>query len=298
MISRSRPPLAAFGLAAWLAAAPALAQYVSTHPNNLPLSRPAEDVPIAAVSARVIRASGDPARDADLVRRVEEQAAALRGTGFSDLEVGGLLLRLEADPAIARVAYRLLPDGANSVAILFDIVAAPATAPAPPKAPSPAGFPDLLRNERSQVSAIVAGGIGVYSDGNPWFGQPALFNASSPIAGKLPGARHLDRRQRRAGRRLRHPDRRKQSLSLRRAHRHVHLEPGAGCVSRRRPRLRRYREGLCRPPLCQPCHRPAGQALHRSADLRAEPGFPRQHGEGIGERRPTRRFLPRAQAHQ
>lgn len=178
--------LVALGAATLLPGLPALAQDGSSHPNYLPLSRPAEDVPIDSAAVRISASSGDAAQDAAAVTAVERLASGLVGGRFGAIEMAGLLRRMEQDPAVAQVAYRLLPAGPNSVRIAFEVRPA---APAQSKAPVAANFPTLLKTDRSLVTAIVAGGIGAYSDGNPWFGQPALFNASSPVAGKLPGNR-------------------------------------------------------------------------------------------------------------
>jgi hypothetical protein len=169
-----------------LAGLPAHAQEASSHPNYLTQSRPADDVPIAAVVVRVATPSGDPARDAEALAAVESATAGLAGSRFSTIELAALIRRLEADPAIARVTYRLLPAGANAVRVAFAVAPVATTAKAAAARPA---FPTLFKDDRNLVTAIVAGGVGVYSDGNPWFGQPALFIGSSPVAGSLPGAR-------------------------------------------------------------------------------------------------------------
>jgi hypothetical protein len=167
---------------------PASAQEGSSHPNYLPLADPGDEVPIATVAARLGTSSGDQAADAAALRAVESMAAGLEGGPFRSVEISRLVSRMEADPAVGRVRVRLLPSGANAVRVLFEVD--PASAGVPPESVSnAASFPHLLRNDRSQVSAIVAGGIGLYSDGNPWFGEPGLFNANSPVAGNLPGDR-------------------------------------------------------------------------------------------------------------
>jgi hypothetical protein len=43
-------------------------------------------------------------------------------------------------------------------------------------------FPTLYQDERSSLSLLLNGGIGLYSDGNPWFGDAAAFTGRSPIA--------------------------------------------------------------------------------------------------------------------
>ncbi len=174
------------GLAALLHGLPALAQEASSHPNYLTQSRPADDVPIAGVTVRIAAASADAARDAAALAQVEAATATLAGTPFSGIELAALVSRLEADPAIARVSYRLLPAGANAVRVAFEVTAADTATETPATSES---FPTLFKNDRNLVTAIIAGGLGVYSDGNPWFGQPALFLAANPVAGNLPGAR-------------------------------------------------------------------------------------------------------------
>ena len=52
-------------------------------------------------------------------------------------------------------------------------------------------FPSLLRNEHAYLTAFLNGGLGLYSDRNPWFGRPDLFTAGSPIAGHAPGRQPL-----------------------------------------------------------------------------------------------------------
>lgn len=185
-MTRRAQRLAALAAACLLPGTPALAQEGSAHPNYLPLSHPGTSVPIAAVAVELTASSGDPARDAAAVAAVEAIVNGLAGRQFEAIEMANIVRRIEADPAVAGVAYRLLPDGANGARVRFDVTPA---APGAARPTFPAGFPTLLKTDRMLVTAIVAGGLGVYSDGNPWFGQPALFLASSPVAGHLPGSR-------------------------------------------------------------------------------------------------------------
>jgi hypothetical protein len=43
-------------------------------------------------------------------------------------------------------------------------------------------LPILYRDERTMLRLVLNGGIGVFSDGNPWFGNATAFTAGSPIA--------------------------------------------------------------------------------------------------------------------
>jgi hypothetical protein len=52
-----------------------------------------------------------------------------------------------------------------------------------------ARFPTLVRTDSSQVTLIVNGAFGAYSDSNPWFGDPQTFTQRSPVATALPTGR-------------------------------------------------------------------------------------------------------------
>jgi hypothetical protein len=190
---RTSRALAVLCVVATLPGWPALAQEASTHPNYLTQSRQAEDVPIDSVTARLSKSSGSTAQDTAALETVRALANDLPGNRFSMIEVSRLVTRMERETSVARVSYRLLPAGANSLRIEFLVDAAPKPRaedlPTGLFAGNPSDFPILYKDDRSLYTAIVAGGFGVYSDGNPWFGQPELFNAFNPLAGHLPGRR-------------------------------------------------------------------------------------------------------------
>lgn len=169
------------------------AQEASTQPNYITQPRQAEGVDIASVLVRLRTSSGDAARDEEALATARRLLAPLAGTGFSSIETARLVARVAQAAAVSGLDYRLLPAGANAVRVEF-LVDAQAPADRPPAASGVlAGtlgdFPVFYKDERSLVTAIVAGGLGIYSDGNPWFGQPELFNSVNPLAGHLPGSR-------------------------------------------------------------------------------------------------------------
>lgn len=173
----------------------ALAQEASTQPNYLPQPGHSESVPIGAVSVTLRTSSGDTARDAEALHVVRTLAATLQGETFDLIRVTRLLRQIEREAAVRRLDYDLLPLGANAVRIRLLVDAAPqGDGPALPKGVlagdggALSDFPVLYKSDRSLFTAIVAGGLGVYSDGNAWFGQPELFNQYNPLAGHLPGA--------------------------------------------------------------------------------------------------------------
>ncbi len=186
---------AACVLAAALAVGPAHAQETSAQPNYLTQPRQAEGVDIDSVVVTLRTTSGNTARDAEALATVRALADGLPGTRFSTIELARLTAAMTRAAAIARVDYRLLPAGANALRIAFLVDAMPQAAddagPSGMLTGALGDFPVFYKDERSLVTAIVAGGLGVYSDSNPWFGQPELFNRFNPLAGHLPG-RHAN----------------------------------------------------------------------------------------------------------
>lgn len=171
--------------------APVIAQETSSQPNYLTQPRQAEGVSIESVRVTLRKTSGDKARDSQARAAVQRLADKLPGTSFSSIELARLTATMAKAAAVARVDYRLLPQGANAVRVEFIVDAAP---PAQ-KSEGPSGvlagelgdFPVFFKNDQTLITAIVAGGLGAYSDSNPWFGQPELFNRYNPLAGHLPG---------------------------------------------------------------------------------------------------------------
>lgn len=193
-----RPAIAATGflLAVALVPAGSLAQEASTQPNYLPQPGRGENVPIGALSVELRRSSGDKTRDSEAMAMAQRIAANIVGQDYDPILLARLIARIEAEASIRKVDYDLLPLGANAVRLRLLVDAEVQEvkdnrprgllAGALPEGLS--DFPILYKSDRSLFTAIVAGGLGVYSDGNAWFGQPELFNAYNPLAGHLPGA--------------------------------------------------------------------------------------------------------------
>ncbi len=182
-------------LALLLATAPAsgtaLAQEASTHPINLPQSLQAEGVPVDQVSVRLRVSGGSIAREEAALAAVRTLAAELEGEPFSAIATRRLIQRMERDAAVLKVDYRLLPRGANALRLRFEVDTAPADEagkglPEGVLTGVLSDFPVFYKDERSLYTAIVAGGLGAYSDGNAWFGSPELFLNPQ---GYLPGSR-------------------------------------------------------------------------------------------------------------
>jgi hypothetical protein len=183
-----RPAVAAL-VAAALTGGHALAQDGSTHPSNLPQSVQAEGVPVGSVSVQLKAPGGSAERDAAVLEAIRKMGAELEGEPFSAIETRRTVARMAREPGVQNVEYRLLPQGANALRILFLVDVAPEKKeeglPSGILTGDLADFPAFYKDDRSLVTAIVAGGLGVYSDGNAWFGRPELF--LNPL-GDLPGA--------------------------------------------------------------------------------------------------------------
>jgi hypothetical protein len=182
-VFRSSVGLAALVSAAMFGGA-AQAQEASTHPSNLPQARQAEGVPVESVSVRIKSSGGDAAQDDAALAAVRRIATDLEGSPFSIIETMRVTARMEREAAVSRVEYRLLPKGANAVSIQFLVDAAPARKadeglPKGVLTGELSDFPVLYKDDRSLFTAIVAGGLGVYSDGNAWFGNPDAFAGQS-----------------------------------------------------------------------------------------------------------------------
>jgi hypothetical protein len=177
-----------------LGAVPVVAQETSASPGILLLSEQADGASVENVSVRLGKSGGSPDRDREALQFVQGNASALEGQPFDSLEIRSLVARLESSGAVSRVSYRLLPGTSVSsirIALTVDAKSAEKEEAFPKGVLTGeiADFPVFYQDGRSLVTAIIAGGVGVYSDSNSWFGQPFLFNQFSPIAGDLPGKR-------------------------------------------------------------------------------------------------------------
>lgn len=178
-------------LAAALAGGPALAQEASTHPGNLTQALQAEGVPIEEVLVTLRKSGGSASEDEAALAAVRKLAAELASEPFTAVTVRRVLAGMEREPGVGRVEYRLLPQGATALRIQFlvDTTLVEGAGEARREGVLTgdlADFPVLYKDDRSLFTAIVAGGIGVYSDGHAWFGKPESFLGS---AGYLPGSR-------------------------------------------------------------------------------------------------------------
>jgi hypothetical protein len=180
---RRRTWRAALGCAALAASfwcGPALSQ----QGGAIPLAGSADGAPIIRVDVELSRASGNATRDGAALARLRQSLEGLEGRSFSRLLVETRLAKSRAQLGPGQIDYRLL-DGPvpGSVILKVELDTSADAAGKPP------AFPVLHRSDRAFLTAIIGGGLGVYSDDRPWFGQPGAFLRGSPVAGSLPGRR-------------------------------------------------------------------------------------------------------------
>jgi hypothetical protein len=176
------------GLASLVVAGGAFAQQAG---GSIPLAAQAEGAPIERVDVVLVRGSDNPARDQAALSRLRESMQALVGRGYSRAFIERQLATPRSRLGVGQITHRLVPARSpGSLAILIELDTAMPAAGATGYgllAGDPRSFPVLYRSDRAFFTAIVSGGLGTYSDIHPWFGNPALFTAGSPIARKMPG---------------------------------------------------------------------------------------------------------------
>lgn len=142
---------------------------------------------------RVVLDGGDPGGAiAAAARRAFGLAA---GDSWNEFVADQGLARVLKLGGVAEARYRLVrrvgPDG---LTVVLDVKAAPGAArtegPSGILTGDPAAFPVLYRDRDSYARVILNGGFGLFSDGNPWFGNPKTFTLFNPLVQNPPkGAR-------------------------------------------------------------------------------------------------------------
>ncbi|MCE6949687.1 alginate export family protein [Cereibacter sphaeroides] len=116
-----------------------------------------------------VQASGvDPA----LVAGAQEVLGLSPGDRPTQTVLDAALSRVQALPGVGSADLELRPAGAGRSAAVLRLRADPARPPA---------FPILWRGDAGMARVILNGGIGAFSDGNPWFGNPANFTLGNPL---------------------------------------------------------------------------------------------------------------------
>lgn len=178
---------AAFLLLALLAlAGPARAQMAGNAtglggPGTADLPALADGSTIAAVT---LEGPGGSAVAAATEAAVRRAFGLTPGMTFEAILAEAALARVRALPGFGGATYRLALAGAGrSLTVVLRLADGEAGGPSGILAEQGIrAFPTIWRDERSLVTFIANGGLGAFSDGNPWFRQPAVFTRFSPLA--------------------------------------------------------------------------------------------------------------------
>jgi len=203
----------AFGLAAmgWILATPVLAlptvdadfsetiplieetqplpDPLSTVDPNVGLRIPThfgEGVPLEQVYVYIRNPTSNPDQDAVLQEQIAETFGLRVGSNFSALFADQSLRQVQQLPFVQSVEYRLYessrPGRAVILALLVTLQPEQTEGVTPPATGILASgnfqdFPTLYQDDRALVKFVLNGGMGVFSDTNPWFGAAEDFVA-------------------------------------------------------------------------------------------------------------------------
>jgi hypothetical protein len=150
----------------------------------------AEGLPIGLVYIHLEKPAGDTAKDEGLKREVAAAFAIAKGTTFRRVVVEFGLKRIRQLETVQRAdfkVYQAVPSGQVVVAIFVSPLEEAAFVPEKAKGILATGnirdFPTIFESDRSKLSFVLNGGIGLFSDSDPWFGGFGdAFNSRNPTA--------------------------------------------------------------------------------------------------------------------
>lgn len=148
--------------------------------SHLPVAT--QTVRLTSVTVEPQDSTGDPARDAAIVRAVRDALPVVAGSVFDRLLADGAVIQARRVEGVRNAVWRLEstvnPDGAQLVVSVSLAKGAP---PAPGLLQTGTGYPTLYRNDRQVLTLTVNGGSGFFTDLNPWFRQPETFTRRNPL---------------------------------------------------------------------------------------------------------------------
>jgi len=161
---------------------------VSEHGIEIPAEQ-AEGLPIGLVYIHLLESAGDAGKDENLKKQVAKKFSVGRGETFRQLvaEFGLKKVRQLASVQSAELRlYNSIPAGQLVIAILVVPRKEIASAPGP-KGIAATGtiddFPTIYEDDRSKFVFILNGGVGIFSDSDPWFGgYGQAFNGRNTTA--------------------------------------------------------------------------------------------------------------------
>jgi hypothetical protein len=163
-------------------------------PGTILLPSALETQIVGSVEQEVAGSTGEPSRDAALAADAQRALGLRPGDRLSAALLEAGLARVRRLDGVADADVRLAlaeAEGARTRVILA-LTLGPAVADERRltgmlAGEGAAGFPILWRSDTSLLRFIVNGGMGAFTDGNPWFGRPEVFTRGNPLV-EDPGA--------------------------------------------------------------------------------------------------------------
>lgn len=172
-----RPWRAAASAAALCLAAPVLAQDTGVFRADSNLAVPPPIIADAVLDDVRVRGA---AAESDTARAALAALGARPGMPVNWLALQQGLTAVQAMPGIAGARFHIERTSTPAETVLVLTLSPDATK---------ANVPDLVKTDRAQVSLILNGGFGAFSDTHPWFGDPGTFTQPGPVATDPPTGR-------------------------------------------------------------------------------------------------------------
>jgi hypothetical protein len=157
-------------------------------PGTILLPSALETQIVGSVEQEVAGSTGEGARDAAIASEAQRALGLRPGDRLSAALLEAGLARVRRLDGVADAAVRLASAEAEGVRTRVVLVLVLGPEIADDRRPTgmlagegAAGFPILWRSDTSLLRFIVNGGMGAFSDGNPWFGRPEVFTRGNPL---------------------------------------------------------------------------------------------------------------------
>lgn len=155
-------------------------------PGSIELPGLAEGHSVGEV--RIVTEGAPAAESAALAERARRAFGFAAGVPFNAVLADVGLGRVRALEGVRDAAWRLVRGGeGDAVALELRVVAGVgASVSSGVLAPSGSAkdFPVLYKDERTLARVTLNGGVGLFSEGNPWFGRPGTFTRLNPLVAK------------------------------------------------------------------------------------------------------------------
>jgi hypothetical protein len=156
-------------------------------PGDNAVTESADGIEITGITVRTTGTTGDPARDAVVAEAARDAIRLAPGERWNSLLGSLVLAPVRALPHVESASATIASSMGEEATVLVVTVRlkamdGPTESPAGLLATGRArDLPTLYRNGDAYVRLLLDGGVGVFSDGEPWFGQPKTFTTGNPL---------------------------------------------------------------------------------------------------------------------